>query len=135
VVAYFEGDSRGFISLAFENIGNSPAYNVRFHFHPDPINYNGQRLGSLSVFAYPISFLPQGKRHRQIINRGNVMLAGDEPTKYSITTSYESPEGEKYEDARDHDIAFMKEEITPPKTIEDLVWELNLTLGHIRTKT
>lgn len=131
VVAYFDGDSGGFIHLAFENMGNSPACNVRFHFDPDPINFQGQPLSKVSVFAYPISFLPQGKRYRQLIEAGHRFLAEGKPTKFSITTSYESPEGEQFKDTRDHDLAYLKQANTPLKTTEDHLKEIKDTLDEL----
>jgi hypothetical protein len=119
VAAYFDGDSNGFVSLVFENVGNSPATNVRLSFDPDPVDFRGRPLSQVSLFAYPVTFLPQGKRFRQLIDAGSRFLAEGTPTAFSITTRYESSDGQQFQETRHHDIAYMRQAINPPKTTED----------------
>ena len=108
ITAFFEGTNKGFLYLEIQNSGNSPAVDVTFKFEPDPINYAGKKLSELSLFNKPISFMPQGKAYRQIIDAGHKFLADDKPTKYQVRIIYCSVSGQLFDERTDFDLEIFK---------------------------
>jgi hypothetical protein len=119
VTAYFEGTNRGGLYLEIQNAGNSPAVDVTFKFEPQPIDFAGRKLGEVSLFKKPISFMPQGKVYRQIIDTSNKFLADGKPTKYQIRIIYNSVSGQLFDESTDYDLDYLKQSTVPGKTTEE----------------
>lgn len=119
ITAFFEGTNRGGLYLEIQNTGNSPAVDVVFKFTPEPIDYSGRKLSEVSLFKKPISFMPQGKAYRQIIDAGHRFLADDRPAKYQIRIIYSSASGQLYDESTDFDLDYLKQSTLPSKTTEE----------------
>ena len=119
ITAYFEGTNRGGLYLEIQNAGNSPAVDVIFKFEPEPIDFVGRKLSEVSLFKKPISFMPQGKAYRQIIDAGHKFLADGKPTKYQIKIIYNSVSGQMFDESTDYDLDYLKQSTLPGKTTEE----------------
>lgn len=119
ITAHFDGTSSGAICFLIENVGNSPALDVRFRFTPAPVDFAGRPLSEVSLFANPITFLPAGKMIRQVLDAGYRFLAEGKPARFSVTVSYRSIWGEIYEETIDHNLEYLKQATVPGRTVED----------------
>jgi hypothetical protein len=119
IVAYFEGASSGSINFVIQNLGNSPALNVKLKITPAPVNFKGKPLDQVSLFANPISFLPPTAAIRQILDMGYRFLADGKPTKFQVSVTYQSIHGETFNETIDHDLDYLIEATLPAKTAED----------------
>jgi len=119
ITAFFEGTNRGGLYLEIQNAGNSPAVDVAFKFMPEPIDYSGRKLSEVSLFNKPISFMPQGKAYRQIIDASHRFLADGKPTKYHIRIIYSSVSGQMFDENTDFNLEYLKQSTLPGKTIEE----------------
>lgn len=132
VLFNFEGTSRGAIYFKIENLGNSPAKDVRFEFNPAPLDHADRPLDDISLFANPISFLPPGKQIRQIIDAGHRFFKGENPTRFEITVRYFSVHGAAYSEKITHDLEYMKQATIPSKTTEDSLEDMSEELKDIK---
>jgi len=131
ITAFFEGTNRGGLYLEIQNAGNSPAVDVEFKFEPDPIDFAGRKLSEVSLFQKPISFMPQGKTYRQIIDAGHRFLAEGKPTKYHIKIVYSSVSGQLFDESTDYDLDYLKQSTLPGKTTEENLEDISKQLKDI----
>lgn len=131
IVGYFDGTNRGGLYLVIQNAGNSPAVDVTFKFEPDPIDFAGRKLSEVSLFQKPISFMPQGKTYRQIIDAGYKFLADDNPTKYQIRIIYSSVSGQLFDENTDFDLEYLKQSTLPGKTTEESLDDISKQLKDL----
>lgn len=131
ITAYFEGTNRGGLYLEIQNAGNSPAVDVTFKFEPEPIDFAGRKLSEVSLFKKPISFMPQGKAYRQIIDAGHRFLADGKPTKYQIRIIYNSLSGQMFDENTDFDLDYLKQSTLPSKTTEENLEDISKQLKDL----
>ncbi len=131
VTSYFEGTNRGGLYLEIQNAGNSPAVNVSFKFIPEPIDFAGRKLSEVSLFKKPISFMPQGKAYRQIIDVGHKFLADGRPTIYQIKIVYNSVSGQMFDESIDFDLEYLKQSTLPGKTTEENLEDITKQLKDL----
>lgn len=131
ITAFFEGTNRGGLYLEIQNAGNSPAVDVTLKFEPEPIDFAGRKLSKVSLFQKPISFIPQGKMYRQIIDVGHKFLAEGKPTKYRITIIYSSVSGQLFEKTTDYDLDYLKQSTLPGKTTEENLEDISKQLKDV----
>ncbi|KAF0107754.1 MAG: hypothetical protein FD146_1385 [Anaerolineaceae bacterium] len=131
IAAYFDGTNRGGLYLEIQNAGNSPAVDVAFKFEPDPIDFAGRKLSEVSLFKKPISFMPQGKAYRQIIDAGYRFLADGKPTKYQIRIIYSSVSGQMFDENTNFDLEYLKQSTLPGKTTEENLEDISKQLKDL----
>jgi hypothetical protein len=131
ITAYFEGTHNGFLYFEIQNAGNSPAVDVIFRFEPEPIDYSGRKLTDISLFNKPISFMPQGKAYRQVIDASHKFLAEGRPTKYQIRTVYNSISGQLFDEITNIDLEYLKQTTLPGKTTEDNLEDISKQLKEL----
>jgi hypothetical protein len=131
ITAFFEGTNRGGLYLEIQNAGNSPAIDVTFKFEPEPIDFAGRKLSEVSLFQKPISFMPQGKTYRQLIDVGHKFLAEGKPTKYRIKIIYSSVSGQMFDESTDYDLDYLKQSTLPGKTTEENLEDISNQLKDI----
>ncbi len=131
ITAYFEGTNRGGFYLEIQNAGNSPAVDVSFNFTPEPIDFAGRKLSEVSLFKKPISFMPQGKTYRQIIDAGHRFLAEGKPTKYQIRITYSTVSGQIFDENTDFDLEYLKQSTLPGKTTEENLEDIHKQLKDL----
>lgn len=131
VTAFFEGTNRGGLYLEIQNVGNSPAVDVTFKFEPEPIDYAGRKLSEISLFQKPISFMPQRKAYRQIIDLGSKFLAEGRPTKYRVRIVYSSVSGQLFDESTNFDLDYIKQSTLPGKTTEENLEDISKHLKDI----
>lgn len=122
--AYFDDEYSGMLVFKITNSGNSPAHNVEVAFKPTPKDYANRNLSKISIFAKPITFIPPGKTHRQLIIQGFVFFKKNRRKRYSVTLTYYSSSGERFRETTIHDLSFLKEAHLPPKQVEDYLKEI-----------
>jgi hypothetical protein len=131
ITAYFEGTSRDMLNLEIQNAGNSPAVDVTFKFEPEPIDFAGRKLSEVSLFQKPISFMPQRKTYRQIIDASHKVLGEGKPTKYRIRIVYSSISGQLFDESTYFDLDYLKQAILPGKTVEENLDDISKQLKDI----
>lgn len=131
ITAFFEGTNKGGLYLEIQNAGNSPAVDVTFKFVPDPIDFAGRKLSEVSLFKKPISFMPQGKAYRQIVDVSHKFLADGKPTKYQISIIYSSVSGQMFDESTDFDLEYLKQSTLPGKTIEENLEDISKQLKDL----
>jgi hypothetical protein len=93
VMVYFDAAYGGFLSLVITNAGNAPAVDVRIKFDPGFQIYSGESINNISLFQNPISFLPPGMLHRQLIDASHRFLEKGKPTYFKAHLEYRTPIG------------------------------------------
>lgn len=131
ITAYFDGSSSGALFFVIENSGNSPAEDVTFKFTPSPVDYAGRPLNEISLFSNPISFLPNGKVIRQIIDASYKFLEDGKPLKYEVKIKYYSAFGDSYNECIEHDLEYLKQATLPRKTTDDYLKDISTKLGEL----
>jgi hypothetical protein len=131
IIAFFEATNRGGFYLEIQNAGNSPAINVRFKFKPEPIDYSCRKLSEVSLFQKPISFMPQGKKYRQIIDASASFFSKGRPTKYRINIIYSSAAGQLFCENTDYDLDYLQQSTLPGKTVEENLEDISKQLEEI----
>lgn len=131
IIAFFDATNRGISYLEIQNAGNSPAVDVTFKFEPEPIDVRGRKLSEVSLFKKPISFMPQGKAYRQIIDAGNRFLADGKPTKYQIKIMYSSLSNQLFDENIDFDLEYLKQSTLPGKTTEENLEDISKHLKDL----
>ncbi|MGC1378960.1 MAG: hypothetical protein WA821_22210, partial [Anaerolineales bacterium] len=131
ITAFFDGTNRGGLYLEIQNVGNSPAINVAFKFEPEPIDFAGRKLSEVSLFQNSISFMPQGKMYRQIIDVGHRFLAEGKPTKYRVRIIYNTISGQLFDESTDYDLAYLKQSTLPGKTTDENLEDISKELKDI----
>lgn len=131
ITAYFDGSSNGALYFVIENSGNSPAVDVTFKFTPPPVDYAGRPLNEISLFANPISFLPNGKVIRQIIGASYNFLEEGKPLKYEISTNYHSIFGDSFNESVEHNLEYLKQVTLPRKTADDYLQDISKELSEL----
>jgi len=131
IVGFFDGTNRGFLYFEIQNAGNSPAVDVTFKFDPDPIDFSGRKLSKVSLFEKPISFMPQGKVYRQIIDASHIFLADGKPIKYQINIAYSSVSGQMFDEKTDFDLEYLRQSTLPDKTTEENLEDISKPLKDL----
>lgn len=131
ITAFFEATNRGGLYLEIQNAGNSPAVDVTFKFEPEPVNHAGKKLSEISLFQKPISFMPQQKTYRQIIDSSFKFLAEGKPTKYRIRIVYSSVSGHLFDEVTDFDLDYLKQSTLPGKTTEENLEDISKHLKEV----
>lgn len=133
VIAHFDTGSSSAIYFVIKNYGSTPAKNVSVNIDPSPIDRSDRPLSEVSLIANTISFLPQQKMHRRLVDVGHRFLAADKNKKFNITVSYESLTNETFTEKFDEDLSYLVEATVPPRTIEESIAELKKELHDIKT--
>lgn len=125
IIVYFEASNSGAFYCVIENVGNSPAYDLRIKFTPSPIDYANRPINEISLFANPISFLPSEKSIRQIIGAAHQLFEDNKPTKFSATVGYRSVYGEFFSEKIEHDLEYLRHTTLPRKMTNDYLKEVS----------
>jgi hypothetical protein len=123
VIAYSDLYSGGEINLRVENIGNSPAANIKVKFgDPFPTGYNEMPLG---FFDNPISFLPPGGSVRQYFGYAHTLLDDDEPHSFHAAVEYQSVDKRfTYEDEYELNLEYLRSVQFPERSFRESVDEI-----------
>lgn len=132
VIAYFDSEYSGALNFVIKNTGNSPAIDISLEFSPSPIDFKGRPIDQISLFSNPISFLPEGKDIRQVIDSSYNFFQESKPLQFKIKISYYSIYGTLFTEHISHDLEYLKQTTLPRKTtdyyLQDIAKELkNLT--------
>lgn len=131
VIAYFEASSNGAFYFVVENVGNSPAYDMKIQFSPSPIDYADRPLNEISLFSNPITFLPAGKSLRQIVGATFRFFENNKPAKFSVDLTYKSVYGELFPESIVHDLEYLKQTTLPGKLTNDYLKEISENMKNV----
>lgn len=134
VIAFFDGTSNGAMAFIVRNVGNSPAIGVQINCEPAPLDHLGRPINSLSVFSNPISFLPQEKELRQVINSTFRFFENEKHTEFKVTVKYESVYHVEFSDEFFHNLEFLRQLTLPPHTVEDYVKKVSEEINSFSAK-
>lgn len=132
IVVFFDASGRGGVYFEILNAGNSPAVNLTLKFNPQPIDFLGRNLGNVSLFQKPISFMPQGKVYRQLVDVGYKLLANGKPTKFQVSLSYSSVDGRLFTESTDFDLEYLREAGLPNKSTEEILEDICKELKDLK---
>lgn len=133
VNAYFDTSSGSLITFVVENSGNSPAKNIHLKIDPAPVDYAGRKLSDVSFFSQPISFLPTGKKLRQIVDVGYRVLAEGKPVNFRVSARYESIYGETFRENTSQNLEYLRQTTAPGKSIEEGLGDITKELKELHT--
>lgn len=125
IIVYFEATNNGAFYCVIENVGNSPAYDLRIKFKPSPIDYSDRPLNEISLFANPITFLPAGKSIRQIIGGTFRFFENNKSIIFSVNITYKSVYGELLSETVEHDLEYLRQTTLPGKLTNDYLKEIS----------
>ena len=125
IIAYFEAANNGAFYFVIENVGNSPAYELKIKFSPSPIDYANRPLNEISLFSNPITFLPSGKSIRQIIGGTSRFFEQNKPTEFSIDITYNSVYKELFTEKIVHNLEYLRHTTLPGKLTNDYLKEIS----------
>ena len=131
IIAYFEAANNGAFYFVIENVGNSPAYDLKIRFSPSPIDYADRPLNEISLFGNPITFLPAGKSLRQIIGATYRFFENNKPTQFSIDITYKSVNGELFPESIEHNLEYLRHTTLPGKLTNDYLKEISEHMKNI----
>jgi len=131
IIVYFEATNNGAFYCVIENVGNSPAYDLRIQFKPSPVDYADRPLNEISLFANPITFLPAGKSIRQIIGGTFRFFENNKPIKFSIDITYKSVNGELFPERIEHDLEYLRHTTLPGKLTNDYLKEISEHMKNV----
>lgn len=131
VMVYFDAAYGGFLSLVITNAGNAPAVDVRIKFDPGFQIYSGESINNISLFQNPISFLPPGMLHRQLIDASHRFLEKGKPTYFKAHLEYRTPIGDKVNDSIEYNLEYLRDSHLPSKTIDKSLAEVSEHLKNI----
>ena len=83
--------------FTMENIGKTPAHNVKVEIKPDIENINGEKV-SENLIQKPFSFFPPNKKYRSYVNESFYILNEDNPKEYKILLKYRDRKTNNYEE-------------------------------------
>lgn len=124
IIVYFEATNNGAFYCVIENVGNSPAYDLRIKFNPSPIDHADRPLNEISLFANAITFLPAGKSIRQIIGATFRFFENNKSIKFSVNITYKSVYGELFSEPVEHDLEYLRQTTLPGKLTNDYLKEI-----------
>lgn len=119
IMGFFEGAYGGVLYFVLKNVGNSPAVDVKVRFDPAPVDARGRSLNKLSIYREPISFFPQGKSYRQLVDASFRFLSDENPANFRVDFAYKTIHGETIEDHIDFDLEYLRDSHLPGRTIEE----------------
>lgn len=125
IVAYFEAANNGAFYFVIENVGNSPAYDLKMKFTPSPVDYADRPLNEISLFSNPITFLPAGKSLRQIVGVTFRFFEKNNPANFSVGITYKSVYGDLFSESIVHDLEYLRQLTLPGKLTNDYLKEIS----------
>ncbi len=125
VVVYFEASNNGAFYFVIENVGNSPAYDLRMKFTPSPVDFADRPLNEISLFSNPITFLPAGKSVRQIVGSTFRFFENNKPTEFSVDIAYKSVYGGVFSENIVHNLEYLRQTTLPGKLANDYLKEIS----------
>ncbi len=131
VIAYFEASSNGAFYFVIENVGNSPAYDLKIIFSPSPIDYADRPLNEISLFSNPITFLPAGKSIRQIVGVTFRFFENNKLARFSVNITYKSVRGELFSENIEHDLEYLRQTTLPGKLTNDYLKEISKHMENV----
>lgn len=131
VMVYFDAAYGGFLYLVITNAGNAPAVDVKIKFDPGFHIHSGESINDISLFQNPISFLPPGMLHRQLLDASHRFLEKGKPTHFKAHLEYRPPAGEKIKDSIEYDLEYLRDSHLPSKTMDKSLAEVSEHLKNI----
>lgn len=89
------------MDLVVQNVGKTPAWNVRIHLDPPPVRAQetpGLKLANARLFNEPLPLLPPGRTIRAFFDSAIDRKGADLPTEYRVRVTYENLAGERWEE-------------------------------------
>lgn len=132
IIADFHKE-RQVLKIFVENIGKTPAKNVKVEIQPDILTFQDKSLNQ-TLFEKPIQFFPPGKKVKTAINSRNTFFKEVENRDYQIKIFYEDVATNKeFSEVIDIDLDHLEQEndiIT--KTTHDLVKSIDKLTNEIK---
>ena len=119
IIVYFEANNNGAFYCVVENVGNSPAMDLKIQFDPPPLDYANRSLNDISLFANPITFLPAEKSIRQAIGGTFYFFQNNKLISFSVSIEYKSIYGEMFLEKIEHDLEYLRQTTLPGKLTND----------------
>ncbi|WP_286760345.1 hypothetical protein [Salegentibacter sp. UBA1130] len=124
---------RQVLKIYVENIGKTPAKNVKVKLQPDIVTFQSKSLNQ-TLFENPIQFFPPGKKVETAINSMNTFFKEEENRNFQIKILYEDVATNKeFSEVIDIDLDHLAQEndiIT--KTTHDLVKSIDKLTKEIK---
>jgi hypothetical protein len=124
---------RQVLKIYVENIGKTPAKNVKVKLQPDIVTFQSKSLNQ-TLFENPIQFFPPGKKVETAINSMNTFFKEEENRNFQIKILYEDVATNKeFSEVIDIDLDHLAQEndiIT--KTTHDLVKSIDKLTNEIK---
>lgn len=99
------------MDLVIQNVGKTPARNVRLTLDPAPVRAEetpGLELAKARLFNEPLPLLPPGRVIRTFFDSAIDRKDSDLPTEYSVQVTYENSAGETWDEESVLDLDTLK---------------------------
>lgn len=128
--------SQQLMDLVVQNVGRTPAWNVRIHLDPPPVRAQetpGLELAKARLFNEHLPLLPPGRTIRAFFDSAIDRKGEDLPTEYRVRVTYENLRGERWDEESVLDLETLRgamfTEIFGMHHLAKAVWDMS---KHLR---
>jgi hypothetical protein len=99
----------GLLFVVLRNIGTRSAYKVTTRFSKPFRGLDGRKLISDMRLFRRLEFLPPGKEFSQLVDSLPAYFRRREPTRLTVTITYQDREARRYQDVIAHDLGIYRD--------------------------
>lgn len=130
VISHFDCDNEQYVYFNVENRGNSPAIEIEIKFHPNIERNRDPSLQRSQKISKSIDFLLPGRSIRQLVASKSQFLSSENTTKYNVTTTWSSVNGELFSNKSALDLVYLSENVMT-KSIQESLADISNYLKEI----